>query len=388
MKKSRHINTDAIHSGEHPEWFNMATMGDIALSTSFVIENTKQLLDGSFKYIYTRHLNPTRDCLQQKLAAMDGSESAIALSSGMAAISVALLSILEPGDTLICQKVVYGGTFDFLTKVLPKFGINTIFVENDKLYDLTWAPKQAKAVFIETPINPTIALIDIKQVAGQAKSKGLISIMDNSFATMVLQKPFTMGIDLVVYSATKFLGGHSDILAGVITGKKELVCACDTLMSQIGCPLDPFHCYLLSRSLKTLEIRILKAQANAMEIARFLANHPKVTRVFYPGLWNAADRELALKQMKGWGAMLTFEVIGGLEGASVVFDNLNLIIRAGSLGGIETTISIPVLMSHHHLNDEELKERDITPGMLRLSVGIEDSGDLENDLKQALDKVP
>lgn len=388
MKKSRHLNTDAIHAGEHPEWFNMATMGDISLSTSFVIENTKQLLDGSFKYIYTRHLNPTRDCLQQKLAAMDGSEAAIALSSGMAAISVALLSVLKPGDTLICQKIVYGGTFDFVTKVLPRFAINTIFVENDKLYDLSWAPKEAKAVFIETPINPTIGLIDIKQVAQQAKSKGIISIMDNSFATMVLQKPSTMGVDLVVYSATKFLGGHSDILAGVITGKKDLVCACDTLMSQIGCPLDPFHCYLLSRSLKTLEIRVLRAQSNAMEIARFLANHPKVTRVFYPGLWNAADRELALKQMKGWGAMLTFEVSGGLEGASVVFDNLNLVIRAGSLGGIETTISIPVLMSHHHLNEDELKERDITPGMLRLSVGIEDSGDLESDLKQALDKVP
>ena len=384
MKKR--YGTKAIHSGEHPEWFNQAVTGDISPSTTYVIPNAKSL-EGWDGYIYSRISNPTRKSLEEKIASLDDCESAVALSSGMAAVSVGLMSCLSAGDMIIAQKSLDGGTYDLVVNVLPKFGVETLFVPKEKLYDLSWAPKEAKVAYIETPSNPTLGITDIRATCTAAHGRGMLVVADNSFATSYLQKPASLGVDLVVYSATKFMAGHSDCLAGAITGRKDLVEKAYRLMTQFGSPLDPFACFLLARGLKTLELRMNKAQSTAMEIARFLANHPKVSRVFYPGLWNSPERELALTQMKGWGGMVTFEMKGGFEGASALFDNLQLIFRAGSLGGIESCISIPVLMSHHHLDEAALKEADITNGMLRLSVGIEDNSDLIEDLTQALDKV-
>jgi len=387
MKK--HITTDAIHSGEHPEWFNNAVISDIALSTSYVIPNAAALKNEHYKgYTYTRTQNPTRKSLQEKLASIDGAEAAIATSSGMAAITIALMSILRPGDLIVSQDSIYGGSFDLFKRFLPNYGIKTLLVPKEQLYDLSWAPFEAKIVYIETPSNPTLRLTDIEKVVQSAHAKGLKVIADNSFATCFLQKPLDFGVDLVVYSATKFLNGHSDVLAGVVTGNEELIAKADDLMIAFGCPLDVFSCYQLSRGLKTLAIRMTRAQSNAMEISRFLAHSPKVTKVFYPGLWDSPERDLALKQMSGFGAMVSFEIRGGVDGASAFFDAVKLIIRAGSLGGIESTLSIPIFMSHQHLDEESLKVAEITPGMLRLSVGIEENFDLIGDLKQALESVP
>ncbi len=384
----RHITTDGIHAGEHPEWYNRAVIGHITPSTLYEIETTKDVIEGNYDYIYPRLINPSRKSLQEKLATMEQSEGALATCSGMSAIAVAFMSQLRPGDIILAQNSLYGGTFSLMTNILPNFYIRTIFVPKEKLYDLSWAPKNAKLVYIESPSNPTLRITDIRATVKAAKERGLKVFFDNTFATFFLQRPLELGVDVDLYSATKFLNGHSDVLAGVIAGNKETIENADNYLVQFGSPLDPFSCFLLGRGLKTLAIRMAKAQSNAMEIARFLANDKKVTRVFYPGLWNDSDRELAVSQMSGFGAVVTFEVRGGIEGSAAFFDNCKLIFKAGSLGGVESNVSIPVLMSHHHLNEEEFKTADITPGMLRLSVGIEENTDLIEDIKQALAKIP
>lgn len=387
----RHISTDAIHVGEHHEMFNHAVVPDISPATIFEFESYAHYMEhlqSGKDFVYTRGQNPTRFCLEEKLASLEGSQSAIALSSGMSAISTALLSVVKSGETVIAQKYLYGNAVELMRDYLPNLGIKSIQAESEKLYDLSWVPDNARAVYIETPSNPTLRIVDIKKVVEAAKAKNLVVIADNTFATPVFQKPLQLGVDLVVHSATKYLGGHSDVLGGVICGNGDLIDKCRNWQVVIGCVLDPFTSYLLMRGIKTLSVRMAKAQSNTMKVARFLADSKKIAQVYYPGLYNNPDHTLAASQMSGYGAMVSFEPVGGLDNTIKFFDSLQLVIRAGSLGGVESSISIPSLMSHHALSLQEQIEAGIKPELLRLSVGIEDEVDLLTDLDQALAKLP
>jgi cystathionine beta-lyase/cystathionine gamma-synthase len=387
----RHISTESIHSGEHPEMFNNAVIPDISLATIFEFESFehyKKHMETGEGFVYTRGMNPTRMCLEEKLASLENAEKAIALSSGMSAITVALLSQISSGQTIIAQKNLYGNAVELMRDFFPKLWIECVQVDSQKLYDLSWAPDNAGLVYIETPSNPTLRITDIRKVVKQAHAKGLKVIADNTFASPCFQHPLDLGVDLVIHSATKYLGGHSDLLGGVICGSKEIVEHCQKWQVCMGCVLDPFSSYLMMRGIKTLNLRMSKAQSNAMKIARFLADHKKVTKVYYPGLYNDPDHVLAATQMSGYGAMISFEVVGGIDGAAKVFDEVQLIRRAGSLGGVESNISIPSVMSHHALSPQEQLEAGISPGLMRLSVGVEDEVDLLTDLDQALAKVP
>jgi cystathionine beta-lyase/cystathionine gamma-synthase len=386
----RHISTDSIHVGEHPELFNNAVVPDICPATIFEFENYAHYvehMETGKGYVYTRGANPTRQCLEEKLAVLEGSESAIALSSGMSAVLVSLLSVLKSGDAVVVQRNLYGNAVELMRDYMTQLGIEAIQVDYDKLYDLSWTPGNVRAVYIETPSNPTLRITDIKRTVSAAKNRGLKVITDNTFATPVFQKPLQLGVDLVIHSGTKYLGGHSDVLGGAICGNGELIEKCRNWQVVIGCVLDPFTSYLMMRGIKTLSVRMAKAQSNTMKIARFIADHKKIAKVFYPGLYNDPDHKLAAEQMSGYGAMVSFEPVGGLEDAIKIFDNLKLIRRAGSLGGVESTISIPAVMSHHALSPQEQADAGITPGLIRLSVGIEDEIDLLTDLDQALGKL-
>lgn len=387
----RHISTDAIHVGEHPEMFNHSVVPDISPATIFEFDSFAHYMEHvktGKGYVYTRGQNPTRFCLEEKLASLEESQSAIALSSGMSAVTVALLSVAKAGQTVIAQKHLYGNAVELMRDYLPNLGIKTIQVDAEKLYDLSWAPDQSSVVYIETPSNPTLRVTDIKKVVQAAKAKGLTIIADNTFATPVFQKPLKLGVDLVVHSATKYLGGHSDVLGGVICGNGELMEKCRNWQVVTGCVLDPFTSYLLMRGIKTLSIRMAKAQSNTMKVARYLADSKKIAKVYYPGLYNDPDHSLAASQMSGYGAMVSFEPVGGMDSTIKIFDSLNLIRRAGSLGGVESTISIPSVMSHHALSPQEQSDAGIKPELMRLSVGIEDEVDLLTDLDQALGKLP
>ncbi len=387
----RHISTDAIHTGEHPEMFNFAVVPDISLATIFEFESFahyKKHMETGEGFVYTRGMNPTRACLEEKLASLENAEMAIALSSGMSAITVALLSQIASGQTIIAQRNLYGNAVELMRDFFPKLWIDWVQVDSEKLYDLSWAPENAGLVYIETPSNPTLRITDIRRVVEQAHARGLKVLVDNTFASPCFQHPLALGADLVIHSATKYLGGHSDVLGGVICGSRELVEECRKWQVCMGCVLDPFSSYLLMRGIKTLSLRMQKAQSNTMKVARYLADHKKVTKVFYPGLYNDPDHALAASQMSGFGAMVSFEVEGGIDGAAKIFDEVQLIRRAGSLGGVESNISIPSVMSHHALSPQEQIEAGISPGLLRLSVGIEEEIDLLTDLDQALGKLP
>jgi cystathionine beta-lyase/cystathionine gamma-synthase len=387
----RHISTDAIHVGEHPEMFNHSVVPGILPATIFEFESFAHYMEhvkSGKDFVYTRGQNPTRFCLEEKLASLEESQSAIALSSGMSAVTVALLSAVKAGQTVIAQKHLYGNAVELMRDYLPNLGIKSIQVDAEKLYDLSWVPDQTSVVYIETPSNPTLRVTDIRKAVQAAKARGLTVIADNTFATPVFQKPLKLGVDLVVHSATKYLGGHSDVLGGVICGNSDLIEKCRNWQVVTGCVLDPFSSYLLMRGIKTLTIRMAKAQSNTMKVARYLADSKKIAKVYYPGLYNDPDHSLAASQMSGYGAMVSFEPVGGMDSTIKIFDSLNLIRRAGSLGGVESTISIPSVMSHHSLSPQEQIDSGIKPELMRLSVGIEDEVDLLTDLDQALGKLP
>jgi cystathionine beta-lyase/cystathionine gamma-synthase len=351
-------------------------------SVADVIKYTEGKLDG---YLYSRYENPTVVAAEQKLAALDGAEQSLLFSSGMAAISTAMLTLLKAGDEIVCCSAIYGGTFHILEDLLPKLGIARRFVSIDALADPAAAigPK-TKIVWFESPINPTLRCIDVGNVAAACRKAGVISAVDNTFASSINQPVLAMGIDVSMQSCTKYLNGHSDVTGGVLSGASHLLAPMAKMRRLLGGVMDPLPAFALSRGMKTMPLRVAQHNANALAVAHFLERHPQIERVYYPGLGSHPDHSIATSQMKGFGGVVTIDVKGGKDGAFRAFDRLKVIKRAASLGGVESICSLPILTSQYGLTDEELAKAGVTKGMIRISIGLEDAEDLIADLDQAL----
>jgi cystathionine beta-lyase len=334
--------------------------------------------------VYPRYLNtPNEKAVAEKIASLEDAESALVFSSGMAAISTVLFTFLGQGDHAVFQKGLYGGTSHFLDREFKRFGISYSIARSQSAKDMAdCIQEDTKLVYIETPSNPLLSITDIKAVAEMAKQKGVITVIDNTFASPVNQQPIPLGIDIVTHSATKYMGGHSDILAGAVAGRKGLVEQIYQTGLNFGGSLNAMTLYLLERSLKTMHVRVERINDNAMEMAHFLETHPLIKQVNYPGLPGHPGHKIAVSQMKGFGGMLSFEVegLGGIEFQK----RLKLIKPSMSLGGLETICSSPAHTSHRHLGPEGRKAEGIAEELIRLSVGIEDVDDLKADIEQAL----
>lgn len=350
-------------------------------------------------YVYTRYHNPTVHDVEEKLALMEGSGAAALFASGMAAISTAILAITKSGEEIVSTPALYGGTYRFFRDELPKLNIGVQYIEPESRDDLAQKlSSRTSIVYFETPTNPTLDLVDIEELVREVRQaekriKRKITVMiDNTFATIINQNPFELGVDVIVESGTKYLGGHSDIMAGVALGTKEYIKRVKTSAKYYGGCADPFAAYLLFRSLKTFELRVRKQNENALALARALEKHPKINRVLYPGLPSHPKHQIAKKQMNGFGGMVTVEVKPSMgrksvEAAARVCDHLKIAVNAMSLGGVETLVSIPVYSSHVFMTDEELEKHGVTRGMIRISVGVEGVEDLIADFEQALKHV-
>jgi methionine-gamma-lyase len=380
--------TLAIHSGEPKHGLNAPVTSPIVRSANFTFADTaemKRWAEGKSKaYLYTRYGNPTLAVAEEKIAKLENGEAALVTASGSAAISSALLSVLQAGDELIATRQLYGGSYRLMRDILPRMGIRVHHVEASlDGFDRLVNPK-TRAFYVETPTNPTLGLVDLKKSVALARKHKLVSTIDNTFATPILQKPLNLGFDLVVHSATKYLAGHSDIVAGAVAGSRERVGKVREMMIALGGSMDPDPAYLLIRGLKTLEIRVRRQCESAMAVAQFLERHPKIQRVHYPGLPSHPHHLLAKQQMTGFGGMLAFDMKGELPAARRFCDKSKIFLLAASLGGVESLIVLPIYTSHFKLNTTELAAAGVSPGTVRMSIGLEDASDLIADLKQAL----
>ncbi len=360
----------------------------IVRSSTFTFANSNELkryAEGKSKeYMYTRYGNPTLAVAEAKLAALEGGEAALLFASGMAAISTSLLAMLKAGDELIATRNLYGGSYRLMRDVLPGLGIHTRYVEADLVGLEKLVNDRTRVLYVETPTNPTLEIVDLRRAAALAKRYKLISLVDSTFGSPVLQRPLEFGFDLSLHSATKYLGGHSDLVAGAAIGSREMIGRVRELVMRLGGTMDPGAAYLLNRGLKTLELRVRRQSDTALKVARFLAKHPRVESVHYPGLPTHTNHRLAKSQMDGFGGMLAFDVKGGLAAARRVCDRTQIFQLAVSLGGVESLIMLPLYSSHYGMSAKELAAVGVTPGTIRVSTGLEDAGDLIADLKQAL----
>jgi cystathionine beta-lyase/cystathionine gamma-synthase len=339
----------------------------------------------SQKFLYSRYANPTVTAVERTVAALERAEAALVLSSGQAATTTALLTLLGAGDELVCSAAVYGGTLHLVSDLLSRFGITARFVSLEALQQPQEViGERTRVLWFESPINPTLRCVDIAPVARACRERGVVSVVDNTFASPINQQPLPLGVDLVMHSATKYLNGHSDVTAGVLAGPRALVDRVYATRKLAGTVLDPYAAYALGRGLKTLAVRVERQNASALAVARFLEADRRVARVYYPGLESHPDHEVARRQMRGFGGMVCVDLGGGYERAARFFDRLQVFHRAASLGGVESLCSLPVLTSQWGHTDEELERAGVTRSMARLSVGLEDPDDLIADLDQAL----
>lgn len=381
------LSTRCVHAGEIDDPHG-SPHTPIYATTTFAFESTADLLDvveghraGS---LYTRYgLNPTIRSLEEKLAALEGTEAARAFCSGMAAETALFLAHGRQG--IVCLGDAYGGTLELLGEQLPLLGIPTYFLRSHELDRLSAVLQQGVGlVFFETPTNPTLEVLDIRAIADIAHARSALVTVDNTFASPVNQQPLALGADLVVHSATKYLGGHSDLTAGALMGPKALLDPVWIWRKNLGQMIAPETASLLARSLCTLVVRVRAQNETAQAVAEAMARHPAVAKVYYPGLPDFPGHGLAKRQMRGFGGMLTLEVSGGGEAATRVADRLELFALAPSLGGVESLVTQPCTTTHHGLAPEERARRGISDAMLRLSIGLEDAGDLIADLERAL----
>jgi cystathionine beta-lyase/cystathionine gamma-synthase len=375
--------TDAIHAGQEPDPATGAIIVPIYQTSTFVQEEL-----GKHKgYEYARTGNPTRAALEKNLACLERGRFAFAFASGMAAIN-AVLSLLKSGDHVVAGHNLYGGTFRLFERVLKDFGLSFSYANTCRLDEVRKSLQPTtRMLFIETPTNPVMEITDIAAVAQLAHQHGILLAVDNTFMSPYFQQPLELGADIVVHSTTKYLNGHSDGVGGaVILNDSATAERLKFLQNAAGAVLGPFDSWLVLRGVKTLAVRMRQHNENGMAMAQFLAAHPKVRRVHYPGLPSHPQHELAKKQMNGFGGMLSFET-GSLENARTVLKSVRLCSLAESLGGVETLISHPASMTHASVPSEERARIGITDGLVRISVGIEDSEDLIADLKQALAKI-
>jgi len=383
------IGTTAVWGGETPPYWERSTQVPIVSSVSFGYTDMDQWLDvGQGKapgHIYSRNTNPTVKAFENKVRVLEGAESAVSFASGMAAISNTLFSILSPGDRIVSIKDSYGGTNKLFTEFLPRFKIDVALCDTTDHDAIESALLPGcRMLYLESPTNPTLKVVDIQRLARSAHDQGTIVVVDNTFATPINQLPLDLGANIVLHSATKFLGGHADILGGIACGSKDLIDKIYHFREINGAVLDPTAAYHFLRSLKTLHLRVGRQNSNALKIARFLESHPAVEDVYYPGLETNRDFEIAKRQMKGFGGVLSFQIKGGLNKVKQFLPRLNYAHRAANLGAVETIAGPPAMTSHVECTPEERAAMGIPESLIRYSVGIEDAADLIEDLKQAL----
>jgi cystathionine gamma-synthase/cystathionine gamma-lyase len=376
------LDTLAVHAGQPPDPVSGAVMQPIVLASTFAQESP-----GVHKgYEYSRSGNPTRKALEACVAALEGGAHGLAFASG-SATTATLLHTLRPGDHVLSGDDVYGGTFRFIDKVMKPMGITSDFIDmRDPARVRAAVGPATKIIWLETPSNPTLKIFDIQKIAEIARERGLLLVVDNTFATPVLQRPLDLGADVVVHSTTKYLNGHSDVVGGaLVTRDRALAERLAFLQNAIGAVPSPFDCYMVLRGLKTLGVRVRQQCASAQAIAERLARHPRVRRVIYPGLTSHPDHALAQRQMRAPGAMITFEIDGGLNGAAAFMRKLEIFACAESLGGVESLADHPAIMTHASLPEAAREALGITGGLVRLSVGLEDEGDLWGDIARSLE---
>ncbi len=383
-------STQAVHAGEARQKLAHALTEPIVQTATYTFTDSAEIADHFEGRIereeYGRYGNPTQRVAEKKIAALEGAEDALLFSSGMAAITTTLFAMLAKGAHVVVTDDAYRRTRQFLHQVLRRYGVEVSTVPAGDYERMEEAIRQTtRLIFSESPTNPYNRVIDLERLADIGRRHRVKTIIDSTFATPINQRPIEFGIDLVIHSATKYLGGHNDLLAGVVSGSEDLVSGIRDLQGITGAVVDPFAAYLLIRGLKTLALRVERQNANATRIAEFLANHPKVERVYYPGLPTHPEHEIARRQMKGFGGVVSFEVRGDLAAASRVVDACTIPRIAPSLGGVESLIEQPALMSFYELTTEERLQIGIRDNLVRYSVGIEDADDLIADLAQALE---
>jgi methionine-gamma-lyase len=392
--KNMGFGTKAIHGGSQRDSFG-ALATPIYQTSTFVFDSAEQggrrFAGEESGYIYTRLGNPTITQLEEKLAILECGEAAAATASGMGAVSAALWTALKAGDHLVADETLYGCTFAYLNHGLTRYGVEVTFVDASNPENVKNAMKDnTRVVYLESPANPTLKITDIEAISKIAHEKeGCLVMVDNTFSTPYIQRPIELGADVVIHSATKFLNGHGDVIAGFVVGTEEFINNVKFfgIKDMTGSCLSPFDAYLIIRGMKTLEIRVEKHCSNAMEVAKFLESHPAVDKVYYPGLESFPNRELARKQMSLPGAIIAFELKGGVEEGKKVMNSVKLCSLAVSLGDAETLIQHPASMTHSPYSPEERLAAGISDGLVRLAVGLENAKDIIADLKQALDII-
>jgi methionine-gamma-lyase len=392
MEREVKFATKCVHAAEKPDPVFGAHTTPIFQTSTFIFENTKQgaarFAGEEAGYVYARipPNTPTHAVLAEKFAVLEGGEAGQTFSSGMAAITAVVLSILKQGDSLISTDVVYGCTYSLFSEILPGLGIDVSFVDTSDPENVKKAFKsETKMVFLETPANPTMTICDIKKIAEIARNYGALCVVDNTFSTPYFQRPLECGADISLSSCTKYIGGHADLLGGIIAGKKDFISRMASVVGYTGGIMGTHEAWLCIRGLKTLHIRMERHAENAMKVAEFLESRPEIKWVRYPGLPSHPQHDLASRQMSGFGGMLSFELNGGIEAGSKLMDNVRLCSLAVSLGATDTLIQHPASMTHACVPRKVRNRVGITDGLVRLSVGIEDYEDIIADLEQALE---
>lgn len=384
------MGTRAVWAGEREQRSHRATQVPVVLSVAFGYTDMDEWYDVSMGrkpgHIYSRNTNPTVAAFEDKMAVLEGAEAATSFSTGMAAISNTLYTFLRPGDRVVSVKDTYGGTNKIFTEFLPQINVEAVLCNTGDHEEMeAEIRKGCQLVYIESPTNPTIKITDIARIAQAGRTAGAVVVVDNTFATPINQNPLQMGADLVLHSATKFLGGHADALGGVVCGPRNLIEAIYHYREINGATLAPMEAYLLLRGIKTLKLRIDQATRSAAEIAKFLVQQPLVESVYYPGLATHKNHDIARKQMRGFGGMVSFALKGGMDSVSILLPRLQYANCAANLGSVETTYGPARTTSHVECTAEERRALGIPDGLVRISVGIEDTGDLVADLKQAFE---
>lgn len=389
--KRRGFSTEAVHGGEFRD-SKGAVASPIYETSVFAFKSTKELIDvineKAEGYIYTRYDNPTVRAVEKKVALLEKAEDAAAFSSGMAAVTSTIFTLVSSGDHVISTMDLYGGTLTFFQEFLPRLGVSVSFVEAASHAEIEKALRgNTRVIYAETPTNPTLKVVDLHKIAALAKKNGVTTVIDSTLASPYNLRPIEFGVDVVVHSATKYLGGHNDVTAGIVCGSKDFIQKLKKTRKIFGGTLDPIAAWLLLRGLKTLALRMERHNKNGMLVAKYLEKHPKVKKVYYPGLPSHPQHSIAKKQMSGFGGVVSFEIKGGFEKTVKFVESLKLCTLAASLGGTETLVTQPATSSHYFISPEQRLKAGITDQLIRLALGIEDPEDIISDLEEALNKI-
>jgi cystathionine beta-lyase/cystathionine gamma-synthase len=391
MKKhSRHQETEAVRGGTELHKKNGPLVTPIYQTSTFEVTDMEQQVRATHTdMFYTRYGNPTHTVAESAIAELEGADGALLFASGMSAITTSILALVKSGDHIVAQRDIYGGATKFLTQWLPKLGVETTLVDTTDYEQHAQAIRpNTKILYLESPTNPTLRVVDLKKVAALAKKHGLTTLIDSTFATPINCRPAEFGIDLVMHSGTKYFAGHSDLICGVIAGRRDLIDTIHATRTTLGCNMDPHAAWLLLRGIRTLAVRVQRQNENALRVAQYLKGHAKVRGVSYPFLEGHPQRALAMEQMRGGGGVLSFEVDGTGEDACRFVEALQLFSLAPSLGGVDSLVTIPVITSHAMIRAEERKKMGVTEQLVRLSMGIENVDDLIADLERGFAAVP